>query len=291
VSNGTVSDTINDYGGTITPAAGQLWGRIYIWNYQPNFTNTIIIDSVRLTPSSLAVALDTAENFPVQGADKPQAGELVTLGNPSGHETAYVVPSREAYDQNILGVVSTKPAETLDDGKDYPKAPVALTGRVPVKVSTQNGPIGIGDYLTSSPLPGVAMKSTKPGRVIGKALEAYATTDPQATSTITVFLNPTWYDPDLALTDTGDLEITKTPTGTYQLTNNGSVVDRIGAFGQVVTAYVHAGYIQAQKFTVDGVDINDTLNELTDTFNKQQQTITELQQEITTLQTAACVPK
>ena len=38
---------------------------------------------------------------------------------------------------------------------------VALSGRVPVKVSTQFGDIQIGDALTSSPIPGVAMKATQ----------------------------------------------------------------------------------------------------------------------------------
>ncbi|MBI4039324.1 hypothetical protein HY388_00670 [Candidatus Daviesbacteria bacterium] len=53
------------------------------------------------------------------------------------------------------------------------KPGVALAGRVPVKVSLENGPIEKGDYLTSSSTPGVAMKATKPGQVVGKALEPF----------------------------------------------------------------------------------------------------------------------
>lgn len=47
---------------------------------------------------------------------------------------------------------------------------VGLAGRVPVKMSTKNGNIAPGDYITTSDIPGVGMKATEPGRVIGKAL-------------------------------------------------------------------------------------------------------------------------
>ncbi|MEK7590933.1 MAG: hypothetical protein AAB489_01865, partial [Patescibacteria group bacterium] len=50
---------------------------------------------------------------------------------------------------------------------------LALAGRVPVMVSDENGPIRPGDLLTTSSTPGVAMKATKAGPIIGKALSAY----------------------------------------------------------------------------------------------------------------------
>jgi hypothetical protein len=67
---------------------------------------------------------------------------------------------------------------------------VALAGRVPTKVSTENGPIEIGDPLTSSNLPGVAMKAKKPGRIIGLALEPYSG---EGVGKIMVFVNTQWY--------------------------------------------------------------------------------------------------
>jgi len=50
-------------------------------------------------------------------------------------------------------------------------AAVTLAGRVPVKVDASYGAIEAGDALAPSPLPGVAMKATRPGLVIGIALE------------------------------------------------------------------------------------------------------------------------
>jgi hypothetical protein len=54
--------------------------------------------------------------------------------------------------------------------------PIALAGRVPVQLSTENGPIAAGDELMLSSLSGVAMKATSTGQVIGIALEAFVDT-------------------------------------------------------------------------------------------------------------------
>ena len=62
--------------------------------------------------------------------------------------------------------------------------PVALCGRVPCKVTDENGPIWRGDLLTSAGTPVHAMKAVpatvngapvyRPGTLIGKALEHLA---------------------------------------------------------------------------------------------------------------------
>ena len=44
--------------------------------------------------------------------------------------------------------------------EDVDAAMLALTGRVPVKVTDENGPINRGDLLTTSSKPGYAMKWT-----------------------------------------------------------------------------------------------------------------------------------
>jgi hypothetical protein len=64
--------------------------------------------------------------------------------------------------------------ETIDKNN---LRPLALAGRVPVKVCIENGPIQIGDMLTTSSTPGFAMKATDRnlgfGAIIGKALESF----------------------------------------------------------------------------------------------------------------------
>jgi hypothetical protein len=69
----------------------------------------------------------------------------------------------------VAGVVATNPGFLL--GRDTKNGvPIAFQGRVPVKVTTKNGDIKPGDFITTSDIPGVGMKATEAGRVIGKAL-------------------------------------------------------------------------------------------------------------------------
>ncbi|MDO8627930.1 MAG: hypothetical protein Q7K42_05670, partial [Candidatus Diapherotrites archaeon] len=70
--------------------------------------------------------------------------------------------SSKSFQSNVLGVVSDNYSDFSSTGynideKDNPM-PVALSGRVPVKVSTENGVIQAGDLLTTSSTAGVAMK-------------------------------------------------------------------------------------------------------------------------------------
>jgi hypothetical protein len=61
---------------------------------------------------------------------------------------------------------------------DPDDVPVAITGIVPAKVTTENGPIQVGDLLVTSSRPGYAMRATDPrlmlGAVVGKAMEPLA---------------------------------------------------------------------------------------------------------------------
>ncbi len=84
--------------------------------------------------------------------------------------------STSAYDNNLLGIITTHPGSVIGsvDSEGILALPVALSGRVPVKVSTENGEIKAGDYLTSSSTPGVAMKATKAGTIIGQAMAGFS---------------------------------------------------------------------------------------------------------------------
>jgi len=66
---------------------------------------------------------------------------------------------------------------------------------VPVNVSTENGPIRIGDYLTSSSVPGVAMRASLAGQTIGQALSAY---DGDGIGSVTVLVHTGYYQGSFA---------------------------------------------------------------------------------------------
>lgn len=141
-------------------------------------------------------AADYAEDMPYTG-EAPDAAEVVAVSNipnPSGdgaYNKFFIEKATTAYDPHLIGVVSS-----FSDlaNKTEATRPIALVGRVPVKISEENGPVAIGDYLTASAThPGYAMKATSAGMVIGKALEASNGAD-----TILVFVNPTYYIPSIA---------------------------------------------------------------------------------------------
>jgi len=97
----------------------------------------------------------------------PQAGDIVIIDEDGGIRRSFV-----PFATNTVGIISTNPAQILRDDLEN-AAPVALTGIVPCKVTSENGTIKPGDLLVSSSRPGHAMragKNTPVGTVIGKAL-------------------------------------------------------------------------------------------------------------------------
>ena len=119
---------------------------------------------------------DCAEDFDVNDGETFEPGDVVVLGNDSR-----LMLSQQAYDKTVAGVVAGagdyKPGIILGrDSKRKDRVPVALLGRVCVKADTSNGPIGVGDLLTTSERAGHAMRAADCerafGAVIGKALAA-----------------------------------------------------------------------------------------------------------------------
>lgn len=106
---------------------------------------------------------DLAEKYPSLEVLAP--GEVITIDSSNA---GYVKRARGSPQEKIMGVVSTLPAYVM--GYFTEGYQIALVGKVPVKVSDLNGPINVGDELTSSPLPGIAMRRGENGPVVGIAL-------------------------------------------------------------------------------------------------------------------------
>ena len=139
-----------------------------------------------------APAADYAEMYPVE--DGIEFGDIVvtgkklvmTYGITNGNidwekekgKITKLIKSTEEYQGNVVGIVSDNYGDFSSTGnnikeKDNPM-PVALSGRVPVKIAADSPEILPGDYLTTSGNePGKATKAGKAGTVIGKALEPW----------------------------------------------------------------------------------------------------------------------
>jgi YVTN family beta-propeller protein len=177
-STGSATGTSN-YALTIAYASATTFGGICIDDISTGATcpTTGIGASIVADGPIIANRFDLAEMYSVTGTY--EVGDVLVL-DASSTATVKTSPGT-AYDSKVIGIVSTDPGFVLGwtDG-----AKVALTGRVPVKVSMNNGPIHVGDSLVSSDVPGYAMKATRPGMVLGYALE-----DASATGTVQVFVS------------------------------------------------------------------------------------------------------
>ena len=99
------------------------------------------------------------------------------------------------------------------------------------------------------------MKANKAGPIVGKALESYENTDPNAVGNILTYINVSWHDPDVYLTDTGDLNIEVIPgTQQYKVTNTQeeNVITRVAAFSEAVIGNIQVGAITAKEIFIEG---------------------------------------
>ena len=152
--------------------------------------STVSTPDIRI--SLVELGADLAENYYTKD-DSVAPGDIVSIDSslPAG-----VKKTTSGYDSQALGIISTAPGgHVLDDyiGHGFGRpVPLALKGRVPVKVSTINGPIKAGDYITSSSIAGVGMRATQSGFAVAQAMTDYSGTEIGA---VLAFVNVTYYSP------------------------------------------------------------------------------------------------
>lgn len=162
-----------------------------------NSYGTFYVGAVNTTSADVAEYYDAIDSDLEPGAVVKFSPSLTTTG------IAGLIKTTTSYDDGMAGVISSQPGLLLGgfdtEGPEVApkKALMALMGRTPVKVSLENGPIEIGDKLTSASLPGFAMKAIKSGPVIGTALQSFGS----ATSSLEVGFSAE--SPSLATSTTG----------------------------------------------------------------------------------------
>ena len=188
-----------------------------------------------------------------------EAGDIIAETNNKGKKAKGV--------DHAIGVIS-RTTSFLGNSRisDNPNTDiVGYVGQIQTKVSTVNGAIHRGDRITTSNIPGTGEKATKAGQIIGVALEDFdpnnssqAISCPSGTSSdiscgkIMLYVNPSWYDPDVYITNAGDLNVSF-ENNQFVARNEGSLVTRIGSFATAVIANLKAGAIQAQSLTISGL--------------------------------------
>jgi hypothetical protein len=180
---------------------------------------------------------DVAENY--LASDLSLApGNLATL-DLSGNATV----GKGVFGAVPFGVVSTAPGLLLggaDGTVDASKMrAIALTGRVPVKVNLDGGPIAVGDPITLSSTPGVGQKATTTAEIVGIALTPYSG---HGTSTIEVFVRPEYRFSDKDKAALADILSFGSSTASTTIAT-GSFMDGFlkNLFGQVTKWLADAG--------------------------------------------------
>jgi len=248
--------------------------------------------SLRARGSITGGLADIGEYVKVIGnPDDYQQGDLMRVGPEPEKFSKTQIP----YDPALAGIISDSPGIVAGGGQDdlTQHRIMALAGQVAVKIASSSAEIKIGDYLTSSEQPGKAMRAEKAGPMIGKALEDWDCfpeeelntgleneasssgniTTPTCKETIMLFINFGLYDPDVFLTDSGDLRIISQdatysglladennfqfPISNFQSISNdsifklvnqktGEIIQKIGAFSELIAANIRAGRIETQ---------------------------------------------
>ncbi|MDO8716371.1 MAG: hypothetical protein Q7J73_06140, partial [Dehalococcoidales bacterium] len=217
ITNNSATDSANTIGlrinlGTATTTTNSRYATFYA-NVTSGDTGGSREGSIQSTNGGVAYntgAGDFAERFYVPEPTEP--GDIIGIVNGTN--------AKATANTQLLGVISDTAGFVGNNKEDIDPATnpiVGLLGQVKTKVSTEQGPIAVGDPITSSSTPGVGMKATTAGQVVGIALEQYDGT--QQDNKILVFVSPHWLGNDLSVQDQNgqlvnlDPEILRTALG------------------------------------------------------------------------------
>ncbi|MEK9183375.1 MAG: hypothetical protein AAB849_02600 [Patescibacteria group bacterium] len=171
--------------------------------------------------------------------------------------------SEGAYAKNVAGVISDTGAFVIGASGDG-RAPLALAGLVNVKVTAENGPIAVGDYLVTASQPGYAMKydiaSGQSAGLVGMALEPLTEGDGKikilvnkglvaGSSGGSISLNVS-QNKDGQLVQSGDLDMAGRNILKVKAITSASGAWSIDNDGLLVAKDVKADKVQAKQFIV-----------------------------------------
>lgn len=137
---------------------------------------TLIFSTFVLPKITVAQTNGTDIAYTYQIADQGVVNGDIMFPSPNGF-----VRGNVPYSNNIFGVYQTQPLIVFKQF-DSTNQPIVRGGVTNVNVTTINGDIQEGDYITSSEIAGKGMKATQSGYVLGIALAPFESGQGQVTS-------------------------------------------------------------------------------------------------------------
>jgi cytoskeletal protein CcmA (bactofilin family) len=202
--------------------------------FYPTETDVEAAEIVATTPNMLT--------YDAQGADA-ETGVVHSLG------TKQISILKEASQgDNVFGIVSTAPYMTI--GTDIPttahRLPIAMSGRVPLKVNNEGGAIHTGDQIALSSTPGEGMKAS----VYGSKTVAVALSDfDDAEGTVMVYVQNGYYTPAVA----DQLQATTIKGTNLQVTGTADIANlNVGGLADIQTLHVSGDATFSGNVTIAG---------------------------------------
>lgn len=158
----------------------------------------ILVLILQLTAVLLPLKVN-AQTSPISGvaltvpiaAEDAKEGDII-CSNKNGY-----IPCTNSYDSGMYGIINDNPigyVELAGAGRL-----VNTTGTVKVNVTTVNGDIKAGDFITTSIKPGIGQLAIHNGYVLGISQEDYSNTDKEAVGQVLVSIS---IHPTLGISDT-----------------------------------------------------------------------------------------
>lgn len=227
----------------------QIFGLFFLVAYLQFFFNLPLVfaqssSESASTQSMSEGTLGVAHIVEVQDKNTPD-GSILSLSDKGP------ILSSTPYDPQVIGVVSRDAAIVLGDDEGGESVPVISTGTVYVLVSNEGGAIKKGDLITTSTIPGVGVKATNAGYVLGDALEDYTSSDNSKPGEIAINLNLHYFNtkPTLAGSLSDILKIALLPTKE----GPSSIFKYIIAAVVVISSFV-LGFLSFSRAAAKGVE-------------------------------------
>lgn len=152
----------------------------------------LVIFSLTTVSFAQAENVSTGIAYPIPAETNLETGFLVCSG-----KAGYLLCD-QAYDPRLAGVTTTNPAANFQNQNLTSYWLILDSGTAKVRVSGEAGAITAGNLLTTSTKPGIAIKATHNGYVLGTALEDFAADTAETTGLISASLH---IHPTTAFTD------------------------------------------------------------------------------------------